>query len=220
MIRLQDISKSFGQIPAVHGVSFELTMGESLVILGPTGSGKTTLLKLIAGLELPNRGEIYHNGDLISKPGWASEPSSRSLGYIFQEPALWPHMTVKQNILFGLNQMPKKEALEILGKVMNDLLIDHIRDRYPHEISGGESRLVALARSVSPNPRLLLMDEPLVNLNPEMKDTVWLYLSEYINSPETSIIYVTHDREETANFSDRIMQMSSGELINDTNNRE
>jgi len=220
MLRLDDISKAYGKTSAVRGISFELPEGESLVIMGPTGSGKSTLLKLIAGLELPDTGEIIDRGKLISKPGWGSEPSSRSLGFVFQEAALWPHMTVKQNILFGLDRLPKKESRDILDRSMKALCIDHIGDRHPHEISGGESRLVDLVRSVAPAPRLLLMDESLVNLNQEMKDKVWLYLSDYISAPETSIIYVTHNREETVNVTGRTLQMRSGEITGDSDNRE
>ena len=218
MLQLKELSKSFGSQVAVEGVSFDLQEGESILINGPTGCGKTTLLKLIAGLEVPDQGEIFNRGELISKPGWASEPSSRSIGFVFQDPALWPHMTVKENLMFGLDQMPKIEARKLLDQVVKDLFIDQIQDRYPHEISGGEARLVALARSFAPAPRLLLMDEPLVNLNPELKENVWQYISTYLHSPKTSVIYVTHNRDEATSFPGGILSMKSGTILREKDN--
>jgi len=218
MLQLQEISKSYGKQLAVQNVSLDLLEGEAILIKGPTGCGKTTLLKLIAGLELPDKGEIINRGILISKPGWASEPSSRSIGFVFQEPALWPHMTVRQQILFGLFHHSKQEADEVLGQVAHKLTIEAILDRYPHEISGGESRLVALARSVAPEPGLLLMDEPLVNLNPELKKRVWKFLDRYFQSDDKSVIYVTHDPGEIGFFPGRVLSMKEGKLFNEEAN--
>jgi len=198
MIKVENISKSFGQTVAVDNVSFELTHGDSLLIVGPSGSGKTTLLRLIAGLEIPDGGTVQIDGKIASNDKWAIEPNRRGIGYVFQSPALWPHMTVSQNITFGINPTgAKKRASELLDK----LGLEGFEDRKPDEISRGEARRVSIARTLAPCPKRLLMDEALTNIDAELKERVMGVILEEVSESGASMIFVTHDRDEV----DRIM---------------
>jgi iron(III) transport system ATP-binding protein len=212
MISLSQISKSFGVQPIICRVDLEIPDSSSIVILGPSGSGKTTLLRLIAGLEIPDQGEIYIDGQIMSGPGWASEPSRRGLGFVFQSSALWPHMTVEQNIMFGIQDLPKDEARKRVAGLLQKTSLTGLEKRYPHQISGGEARRVALARSLAPRPRLLLMDEPLTNLNPELKANLLQCINDYNTENKASLVYVTHDENEAGLISGRILRIKDGHL--------
>jgi iron(III) transport system ATP-binding protein len=191
----------------------ELKNPEPLVILGPSGSGKTTLLRLIAGLESPDEGEIYFNGLLASKPGWVLLPHQRNIGFVFQSSALWPHMTVAQNILFGLNGLKKNETRERLKELLDMAHLKGLGQRYPDELSGGEARRVAIARCLAPQPRYLLMDEPLINLDPDLKEKMLSLIEETTRQTKAFLIYVTHDPEEATKLSGRILILRSGRVI-------
>ncbi len=157
-------------VKAVDAVSLDLAPSARLAVLGPSGCGKTTLLRLIAGLEVPDAGEILIRGKVVSRPGWALQPGRRGLGFVFQEPALWPHMTVAGNVLFGLHGLTKDVSRRRLGQLMELIgLQGDSRSRYPHQLSGGEARRVALARTLAPRPHCLLLDEPRPTWIPESK---------------------------------------------------
>lgn len=155
MITLEQVSKFFGHIKAADRVSLKLGAAETLAILGPSGSGKSTLLRLIAGLEIPDEGRIYLDHTLASQPGWVLAPHRRGLGFMFQTPALWPHLTVAQNIRFGLYGQPPEAARTRLGEIMAQTRVSALANRYPAQLSGGEARRVALARTLA--PRVFLM---------------------------------------------------------------
>jgi iron(III) transport system ATP-binding protein len=212
MISLSQISKSFGDRQIIRRLDLEIPDNTSIVILGPSGSGKTTLLRLIAGLELPDHGEIHIDRQLVSRPGWAREPSQRGLGFVFQASALWPHMTVEQNIMFGIQNLPGAEARNRVIELLRQTSLTGLERRYPHQISGGEARRVALARSLAPRPHILLMDEPLTNLNPELKATLMKFIVDYSTENKTSLVYVTHDENEARPIPGRVLRLKDGSL--------
>ena len=210
MILLKQVTKAFGNVKAVNMVSLEVPAGSSMVILGPSGSGKTTLLRLIAGLEIPDAGEIYLDGVPASKAGWVLAPHRRQLGFVFQSSALWPHMTVAQNIMFGLHGIPQSEAKHRLNELMENMSLTGLERRYPHQISGGEARRVALARTLAPHPRRLLMDEPLTNVDPDLKLKLMAFIKQTVIRTKASLIYVTHDAEEAKEISERVLTLRNG----------
>jgi iron(III) transport system ATP-binding protein len=212
MILLKQISKHFDSVTVVDQVSLEAPADSSLVILGPSGSGKTTLLRMIAGLEIPDEGEIYLDGALASNSAWALAPHKRGLGFMFQSSALWPHMTVAQNIMFGLHAISRNEAGQRLQELLENMLLTGLERRYPHQISGGEARRVTLARTLAPKPRGLLLDEPLTNVDAELKSKLLLYIKQTVAQTKACLIYVTHDTTEAAQISSRVLILKQGHL--------
>ena len=213
MIRAEQLNKSFGNHNAVDGVTFAVKRRASLAVLGPSGSGKTTLLRLIAGLERPDSGKIYIGGRIVSSPLKVIAPHERGIGFVFQEPALWPHLTVAQNILFGLQGLSRPQARERLAEVLEHTNLRGFEDRFPDEISGGEARRVAIARAVAPHPACLLMDEPLINLDLDLKERMLSMIRGIIERYETTLIYVTHELSEARRLSQRILELHSGRIV-------
>ncbi len=213
MITVEGIKKSYGNVKVIDDFSFKVNSPERLVLLGSSGCGKTTLLRLIAGLEVPDEGHIYIDEKLVSKPGWVMPPNQRGIGYVFQNPALWPHMTVRKNILFGLKSMEKKRAEERLNEVLEITGLLGLEHRYPDEISGGQAKRVALARTLAPKPRHLLMDEPLSNLNTELKQAIIPLIQDMIKQTGGSLIYVTHDLEEAKQISSSMIVFEGDGII-------
>ena len=198
MISVTNLGRRFAGVCALEGVSFQVADGASLAIVGPSGSGKTTLLRLIAGLEVPDEGEVWLDGQLASRSGWCLAPHRRGVGLVFQSSALWPHMTIAQNILFGLRGLPRQEAQGRLRELLVQTGLEGLERRYPHQLSGGQARRVALARTLAPAPKHLLLDEPLTNLDARLReDMLDLILAAATRSGAT-LLYVTHQREEAA----------------------
>jgi iron(III) transport system ATP-binding protein len=212
MISLRQVSKSFGEVKAVDEMTLDIAEGNHVAILGPSGSGKTTLLRLIAGLEMPDSGEIYIDDMLASTPKWTLEPHRRKLGFVFQTPALWPHMTVAQNILFGLHNESRDKAKERLREMLDLVSLIGMERRYPHQLSGGEARRVSLARTLAPGPKYLLMDEPLINLDMELKDRLLSIIKEAVRTTSACLIYVTHDKDEAEQVARKILIIRNGHL--------
>ena len=213
MISVKQVSKSFGDVMAVKEITFEISDGSRVAILGPSGSGKTTLLRLIAGLEIPDSGEIYIDSMLASTPKQILEPHRRRLGFVFQTPALWPHMTVAQNILFGLHGVPRDEAINRLNELMDLVSLKGLERRYPHQLSGGEARRASLARTLAPGPKYLLMDEPLTNVDIDLKIKLMDCIQKAIFHTNASLIYVTHDASEAEKVSGCIFLLKDGCLM-------
>jgi iron(III) transport system ATP-binding protein len=211
MISVRNLSKRFQGKNALEEINFELAAGSRTAISGPSGSGKTTLLRLLAGLELPDQGEVHLDGILASRPGWALAPHLRHIGMVFQSPALWPHMTLAENIMFGLASYAKSEARDRLAELLDSCALQGLENRYPDQISGGEARRAALARALAPDPDILLMDEPLTNLNPELKDDL-LALIHRVTSAVVTLIYVTHERREAEYLCQEIWTLRRGKL--------
>jgi iron(III) transport system ATP-binding protein len=206
MIQMKDVTKYYQDVKVIEHFFLEVPDHTSLVILGPSGSGKTTILRLISGLETPDEGEIYINGTLASSSEWVLPPHKRSIGFVFQTPALWPHMNVSQNIRFGLPSGSDGRLQELLKRTG----LVELADRYPSQISGGEARRVALARALAPKPGHLLLDEPLTNLDPDLKQEMLTLIKETVTETGASLVYVTHDAGEAKHISERLIVIENG----------
>ena len=212
MLSVNNLCKTFGGTKAVDNISFEIEKPGVTVIMGASGCGKTTLLRLLAGLEIPDSGEVHLDGNLASKKGWALEPHQRGMGFVFQSPALWPHMTVKDNIQFGLPHISKQTAEQKLKETLKEMDLSGLENRYPDEISGGQARRVALARSIIIEPKYLLLDEPLTNVDMALKARLLDFIQKKIADTTASLIYVTHDTEEAKKILGNILVMDDGQL--------
>jgi len=212
MIRASGVAKCFGTVRAVDGVSLVLDRPETVVVLGPSGCGKTTLLRLIAGLEMLDAGEIAINGVPKSAPGRSVEPHRRGLGMIFQDLALWPHLTAFGNVAFGLSGHGQKRALvrASVEEALRQVALAGHRDRYPHELSGGERQRLAIARALAGRPRYVLMDEPFSSLDPLLKKQMIALLKDLRASFGLGVLYVTHNLDEALALADRIVIMVRG----------
>lgn len=212
MIEIRNLSKRYGEVRALTGVTFSVSDGTALVVFGPSGSGKTTLLRLIAGLELPDEGEIRLNGYSASTPRGGVPPHLRSIGFVFQSPALWPHMTVEQNVGFGLKGVPRNERRGRVSELIDEIGLGGLARRYPDQLSGGESRRVAVARALAPRPRILIMDEPLVNLDAALKNDLIDVIRKRACRLSAVLVYVTHDISEAKRISKRVITMERGRI--------
>lgn len=209
-LSLKNTTKYYKNVKAVDNISLDVYKGEFLTILGPSGSGKTSLLKLIAGFEELSEGEIYLNGEEISK----KKSFERNIGMLFQNYALFPHMTVEQNVAYPL-KLRKMNKAEIAQKVKNVLEMVHLEDfakRYPHQLSGGQQQRVALARAIVFNPPLLLLDEPLGALDKNLRKTMQFEIKQLQQQTGITTITVTHDQEEALTMSDRVCIMNQGKI--------
>jgi iron(III) transport system ATP-binding protein len=213
MIILDEVCKSFNNHIAVDHVSLEIPKQAHIAVLGPSGSGKTTLLRLIAGLEMPDAGTISMDGRTVSSRAISIPPSERRIGFVFQSAALWPHMTVANNILFAIDSLPEQEQQQRLASLLDRMEIAHLINRYPDQISGGEARRVALARALAPRPELLLLDEPLTNLDRPLREDLLQLIAESARVDGSSMIYVTHDEDEGTKIADTIIRFERGRII-------
>jgi ABC-type Fe3+/spermidine/putrescine transport system ATPase subunit len=214
MISIRSLSKYFDEVKAVDRVNLQVQKGQSRAIFGPSGSGKTTLLRLIAGLETPDEGEILIEETLMSSPGLAVPPHQRNLGFMFQSPALWPHMDVAENILFGLHALPKQAALQRMEEILDWVGLSGLEGRYPAQLSGGQSRRVALARTLAPKPKLLLMDEPFTSVDPDLKVDLLDLVKDTVRLEGMTLLLVTHDKEEAIQVTNgNLMEMVDGRIL-------
>lgn len=207
---LQNISKTFGNTKAVIDFNLEVEKGEFVSFLGPSGCGKTTTLRMIAGFELPSSGHIWLDGEEIT----FQRPNRRNIGMVFQAYALFPNLTVAQNIGFGL-QVRKMERRQIEERVREMLSLIHLEsyaDRYPYQLSGGQQQRVALARALAIRPRLLLLDEPLSALDAKIRLELRQEIRRIQQTLGITTIYVTHDQEEALSLSDRVVVMNQGQI--------
>jgi iron(III) transport system ATP-binding protein len=217
-IQLSNIVKRYPRNadPAVNHVSLTVHDGEFLCVLGPSGCGKTTILRLISGLEQLSQGTIKIGGDVVDSvdDGFFVAPERRNLGLVFQSYALWPHMTIEKNIEFGLRlrNMANHERRRRVKEVMETLCIDGLGSRYPSQLSGGQQQRVALARMLAVNPSVLLLDEPLSNLDAALRLEMRSELSRLHREFGTTIVFVTHDQWEAMTLATRIAVMSKGKL--------
>jgi multiple sugar transport system ATP-binding protein len=209
-VELKDLTKHFGQVKAVDGVNLEISAGEFLVLLGPSGSGKTTLMRLCAGLEQPTAGHLIISGEVVN----GIPPRERGIAMVFQSYALYPHKTVFKNIAFPLTveRLDKKEIKKKVEWSADLLGIGHLLDRRPAQISGGEKQRVAIARALVRTPKVLLLDEPLSNLDAQVRHTARVELKKFQQEIGVTTIYVTHDQSEAMGLGDRIAVMKSGKL--------
>jgi ABC-type Fe3+/spermidine/putrescine transport system ATPase subunit len=216
VIAVRRVSKRFGGHQAVDGLSLEIADGDVVVILGPSGCGKTTLLRLVAGLEVPDEGEIWLSGSCVATPGYnLLPPYRRGIGFVFQDLALWPHLTVEGNLQFVLEsaRIPRSERSVKAREVLTLVRIEQLARRFPHQLSGGEQQRVALARALVGQPRMLLLDEPLSSLDPELRATLRTELAHLQRTLRITAVYVTHDHEDAAALRGRIVQMRNGRIV-------
>ena len=215
-ITLKNITKKFGETFAVDNLSLVIEDNSFITLLGPSGCGKTTTLRMIAGLETPTSGEIMIDDTIVysSVRGINLSPDKRNVGFLFQNYALWPHMTVRKNISFGLENMKwdKDRIRERADEIMKMLKIEELADRYPNELSGGQQQRVAIARTLAPGPKVLLMDEPLSNLDAKLRMDMRTELKRLHLDTESTFVYVTHDQLEAMTLSSKICLMKLGLL--------
>jgi iron(III) transport system ATP-binding protein len=217
MIRLESVTKRFGDVTALEGASLCVARGEVLALLGPSGCGKTTLLRLVAGFERPDIGVVEVAGEIVSGRGAWVPPERRRVGMVFQDYALFPHLTVRDNVGFGLPRRARSaRAAELLAIVG----LDGLGSRYPHELSGGQQQRVALARALAPSPELVLLDEPWSNVDSSMRETLRAEVTEIIRPLGVTVVLVTHDREEAFSLADRIALMRDGSVVQEATSEE
>ena len=210
MIRLDGITKRFGAVAAVDGATLCVARGEVVALLGPSGCGKTTLLRLIAGFERPDGGSVTVDECLVAAPGTWVAPEARRVGMVFQDYALFPHLTVASNIGFGL---PRRERARRVPELLAIVGLASLERRYPHELSGGQQQRVALARALAPAPELVLLDEPWSNVDPFLRETLRAEVAEIIRPLGVTVLLVTHDREEAFSLADRVALMRDGAIV-------
>jgi ABC-type Fe3+/spermidine/putrescine transport system ATPase subunit len=210
VLRVTEVEKRFGDFEAVKNVSIEIAHGEFFALLGPSGSGKTTLLRILSGLEIPNRGQIEIGGrDVTAQP-----PYMRRIGMVFQDFLLFPHRTVAENITFPLKmqRMAPEKQKDRLNWVLEFVRMTGLEERFPHQLSGGQKQRVALARGLVARPELLLLDEPLANLDRELRKEMEVEVRRFQKELSIPFIYVTHNQEEALAMSDRIAVMNQGRI--------
>jgi len=213
-IEVSELCKRFGSTLAADKVSFSLAEGSLLALLGPSGSGKTTVLRMLAGLERPDSGTITVQGRVLSAAGRDTPPEERDIGMVFQDYALWPHMTVAQNVAFGLRvrRIARRAAAERVTEALALVHLEGLGDRYPDQLSGGQQQRVAIARALAGRPPLLLLDEPLSNLDASLREEMRLEMGRLFHEQNITAIYVTHDRTEALAMADHIVVMRAGRV--------
>jgi len=214
-VELRGLTKRYGDLAVVDNVSLTIDHGRLVCLLGPSGCGKTTTLRLIAGFVEPSAGEIRVGDKLVSSPARTTPPERRNLSMIFQSYALWPHRTVYQNVAFGLEvrKVGRAETRSRVARVLELVNLAGLERRYPSELSGGQQQRVALARSLVVEPGILLLDEPLSNLDAKLRERMRWELKELQRRTGITFVYVTHDQSEAMALSDRIAVMHEGEIM-------
>ena len=211
-VTLRQVSKSFGGPHVIEDLSFQVAHREVFAILGPSGCGKTTTLRLIAGLEQPDSGEISLNGQIVASPSHSLPPEKRGVGIVFQDYALFPHLSVEQNVAFGLRSFAAARRGKIVRTMLDMVGMGQYARRYPHELSGGQQQRVALARSLAPCPVVLLLDEPFSNLDADMRTQMRQEVQGILKEAQTTAVLVTHDQEEAFVLADRVALLNAGRL--------
>ena len=208
ILELKDLSHSYdGSEISLRNISLTVIKAEKVSILGPSGSGKSTLLRLIAGLEKPYSGTITIQGKIVSDQDHMVAPEKRNVGLVVQNKALFPHLTVEKNIGFGIRK--NQEKTKIIADLLSLFKIEHLSNKYPHEISGGEQQRTAIARSMAPGPELLMLDEPFSALDRELKEELYAELNQIFNERQQTIILVTHDLDEAKVLSDKQINLEN-----------
>ena len=213
-LTLSGLTKAYGKNVVVDAIDLNLEEGEFLSLLGPSGCGKTTTLRMIAGFVEPNAGTIAVDGKVLSAPGAVLPPERRGMSMIFQSYAIWPNMTVAENVGFGLTlrKLPGDEIKRRVGEILDVVKMGHLAGRYPAELSGGQQQRVALARAIVVKPAVLLLDEPLSNLDANLREEMRFEIRRLHDEFRITTVYVTHDQSEAMATSDRIAVMNAGKI--------
>lgn len=213
-IEIRNLLKKFGKVVAVNRISLDIEQGEILTLLGPSGCGKTTTLRCIAGLERPDEGDVIIDGKPMFSHGFVP-PAKRQIGMVFQNYAVWPHMTVFDNVAYGLKlaRLPKKAICERVKETLDLVGLSGLENRYPGQLSGGQQQRVALARALIRNPKVLLLDEPLSNLDAKLREKMRFEIKDLVHRMGITAVYVTHDQAEAMVISDRLAVMDQGNIV-------
>jgi iron(III) transport system ATP-binding protein len=212
-LAFEDVTQDFGGVRALDGVSLTIAPGEIVCLLGPSGCGKTTLLRIAAGVENPVSGRVLLDGSEVSGPTAFVPPERRGVGLMFQDYALFPHLTILENVSFGLRGLAARDVEASARRALVRVGLERYAGDYPHMLSGGEQQRVALARSIAPRPGVLLMDEPFSNLDRRMRDAIRDETIAILRETHATTIVVTHDPEEAMRIADRIVLMREGRLV-------
>lgn len=212
MLKVNSIQCHYDDLVVLNDVSFHVNDGDICSLLGPSGCGKTTALRAIAGFQALTAGDITLNDQLLSSRNYRLQPEHRQIGMVFQDYALFPHLSVRDNIRFGLRNLNQREQRQTVDQLLSLIKLESIDKRYPHELSGGQQQRVALARALAPNPKLLLLDEPFSNLDVDLRRHLNLEVKDILKHYGTSAILVTHDQEEAFAFGDNIGLLNDGKL--------
>ena len=213
VLELKNISQAYGQHWVVKNLSLTLEKGEIGCLLGESGCGKTTVLRTIAGFEPLLRGEIRLNGQVVSQPGSSLPPAKRAIGMVFQDYALFPHLTLFDNVAFGLRELEKSERIIRVNEMLELVGLKEAHAKYPHEISGGQQQRVALARALAPKPALLLLDEPFSNLDVTLRERLSTEVRDILKAYGATALFVTHNQHEAFAVADRIGVMDDGAML-------
>ena len=217
---LDAVSKSYpsagsgrrGDVTAARSLELAVAPGEIVTLIGPSGCGKSTALRLIAGLDRPDAGRILIAGDEVAGPDRFRQPERRRVGLVFQDHALFPHLSVARNVAFGLQRLPRRERAARVSEVLELVRLRHLAGRYPHELSGGEQQRVALARALAPRPAVVLLDEPFSSLDESLRAQVRAQLVGVLRETGTTAVFVTHDQTEALSTGDRVVVMRDGAI--------
>ena len=211
-LQAQYVSRAFGALKAVDNVSLSIEAGQVVALLGQSGSGKSTLLRILAGLEGLDSGDVYAAGICVSKPGHVTPPEQRGLGMVFQDYALFPHLSAIQNVAFGLQALGKPAALKCASDWLDRVGLANRAHYFPHQLSGGEQQRVALARALAPQPRAVLMDEPFSGLDPQLRSDLQQTMLSTLRAANVAALIVSHDTEEALGIADHIAVMDHGKI--------
>jgi len=211
ILKVENIHKNFGKLVVLQNVTFSVKEGEIFFLLGPSGSGKTTLLRILSGLCQPDKGKIFLEGEDIT----FLPPNKRNIGLVFQNYALWPHMSVEENISYGLvvRKLRKEIIKEKVEKILEKTQLTQFRDKFPSELSGGQQQRVAIARTLVVEPKILLLDEPMSNLDTKLKEQMRKEIKRIQEEMKITTIYVTHDQKEAFLLGDTIAILNFGEIV-------
>src|SRR5687768_15262190 len=212
-LTLEDVSRRFGRVTALEDVSLDIEPGEIVSLLGHSGCGKTTLLRVAAGVEVPSAGRVLVDGLEVASLEVFVPPERRSIGLMFQDYALFPHLSILRNVMFGLTALDRASREQEARAALARVGLDHLADSYPHEASGGEQQRVALARAIVPRPGIMLMDEPFSGLDSRLRDSVRGETLSVLREAGATALVVTHDPEEAMQMSDRIVLMRRGRIV-------
>ncbi len=213
LLELRDVHQAYDDVAVVKGLSFALAPGAIGCLLGPSGCGKTTVLRCIAGFEPVSAGEIRLNSAVVSSAAGSVPPERRRIGMVFQDYALFPHLSVAENVAFGLAGVPRRERVARVAELVAAVGLAGTEHKYPHELSGGQQQRVALARALAPQPQLLLLDEPFSNLDVDTRERLGLEVREIIKRTNTTAVLVTHDQQEAFAIADEIGIMHQGRIV-------
>lgn len=211
-LELQNVVRRFGERSAVNGLSIRLPKGSIGCLLGPSGCGKTTALRCIAGFEPVDAGTISAHGRVLASPGFHSAPESRQIGMVFQDYALFPHLTVLDNVAFGLHRLDRSKRVRRAEEILDTVGLGEHRGHYPHQLSGGQQQRVALARALAPEPAIVLLDEPFSSLDVELRERLSVEVRSVLKTLNATALLVTHDQQEAFAVADVVGVMKEGRL--------